>query len=146
MRKTDQHLDFDLSLATSQSKDNPMYYVQYAHARICRVFEGLGKEEFNESRGLNQLSNCRGRSELDLAKTIGLFPEIVEKAADNLEAHLLCYYLQDLATEFHRWYNDTKLLVDDLDLRDARLCLAKATQITLQKGLKLIGVGAPESM
>lgn len=146
LRKTDQHLDFDLSLATSRSKDNPMYYVQYAHARICRVFEGLKEEKFDQSRGISQLAKLDRQDELDLASTIGCFPEVVEKAADSLETHLLCYYLQDLASEFHRWYNGTRLLVDDPNIRDARLCLAKATQITLQKGLSLIGVGAPESM
>ena len=77
---------------------------------------------------------------------IGKFPEVVCKAADTLEVHLLCYYLRDLASEFHRWYNSTRLLTDDTDIRDARLCLAKAVQITLRRGLTLIGVSAPESM
>ena len=146
MRKADQHLDFDLSLATSQSKDNPVYYIQYAHARICRVFEGLEGQPFDEKRGLDHLTSLVTQEELDLATAIGRFPEIVGKAADSLEAHLIGYYLQDLAADFHRWYNGTRLLVDDTDIRDARLALAKAVQIVIRNGLDLIGVSAPRSM
>ena len=146
MRKADQHLDFDLSLATSQSKDNPVYYIQYAHARICRVFEGLEGQPFDEKRGLDHLTSLVTQEELDLATAIGRFPEIVGKAADSLEAHLIGYYLQDLAADFHRWYNGTRLLVDDTDIRDARLALAKAVQIVVRNGLDLIGVSAPRSM
>jgi len=146
MRKADQHLDFDLSLATSQSKDNPVYYIQYAHARICRVFEGLEGQPFDEKRGLDHLTSLVTQEELDLATAIGRFPEIVGKAADSLEAHLIGYYLQDLAADFHRWYNGTRLLVDDTDIRDARLALAKAVRIVVRNGLDLIGVSAPRSM
>ena len=146
MRKADQHLDFDLSLATSQSKDNPVYYVQYAHARICRVFECLSRLPFDQVRGLNNLDNLTTQDELNLATQIGRFPEVVTKAADTLEAHLICYYLQELAADFHRWYNGTRLLVDDLNTRDARLALARSVQIVLENGLKLLGVDAPESM
>ena len=146
MRKADQHLDFDLSLATSQSKDNPVYYIQYAHARICRVFEGLEGQPFDQKRGLDHLTSLVTQEELDLATAIGRFPEIVGKAADSLEAHLIGYYLQDLAADFHRWYNGTRLLVDDVDIRDARLALAKAVQIVVRNGLDLIGVSAPRSM
>jgi arginyl-tRNA synthetase len=146
MRKADQHLDFDLSLATSQSKDNPVYYIQYAHARICRVFEGLEGHPFDKQRGLDHLTSLVTQEELDLATAIGRFPEVVGKAADSLEAHLICYYLQDLATDFHRWYNGTRLLVDDIDVRDARLALAKAVQTVIRNGLDLLGVSAPRSM
>jgi arginyl-tRNA synthetase len=146
MRKADQHLDFDLSLATSQSKDNPVYYIQYAHARICRVFEGLEGQPFDEQRGLGHLTSLVTQEELDLATAIGRFPEVVGKAADSLEAHLICYYLQDLAADFHRWYNGTRLLVDDIDVRDARLALAKAVQTVIRNGLDLLGVSAPRSM
>ncbi len=146
MRKVDQHLDFDLSLASSQSKDNPVYYVQYAHARICRIFEGLEGQPFDEKRGLDHLAVLVSQEELDLATAIGRFPETVRKAADSLEAHTICYYLQDLASDFHRWYNRTRLLVDDRDLRDARLALAKAVQIVIRNGLDLLGVSYPRSM
>ena len=146
MRKADQHLDFDLSLATSQSKDNPVYYIQYAHARICRVFEGLDGQPFDEQRGLDHLTSLVTQEELDLATAIGRFPEVVGKAADSLEAHLICYYLQDLAADFHRWYNGTRLLVDDMDVRDARLALAKAVQTVILNGLDLLGVSSPRSM
>jgi arginyl-tRNA synthetase len=146
MRKADQHLDFDLSLATSQSKDNPVYYIQYAHARICRVFEGLEGQPFDEQRGLDHLTSLVTQEELDLATAIGRFPEVVSKAADSLEAHVICYYLQDLAADFHRWYNGTRLLVDDMDVRDARLALAKAVQTVIRNGLDLLGVSSPRSM
>jgi len=146
MRKADQHLDFDLSLAKSQTKDNPVYYIQYAHARICRVLESLGDTPFVETRGLNHLSQLTAQDELDLVTAIGRFPEILAKAADSLEAHTLCYYLQDLAADFHRWYNGTRLLVDELELRDARLSLAIAVRQVLANGLKLLGVSAPEAM
>jgi arginyl-tRNA synthetase len=146
MRKADQHLDFDLSLATSQTKDNPVYYVQYAHARICRVFEGLGEEIFDRKRGLNNLTLLTSQEEHDLATAIGRFPEIISKAAESLEVHLICYYLQDLASDFHRWYNGTRFLVEDLALRDARLALALAVRQTLKNGLSILGVSAPETM
>jgi arginyl-tRNA synthetase len=146
MRKADQHLDFDLSLATSQTKDNPVYYVQYAHARICRVLEGLNEIPFDASRGLNHLTELTTQDELDLATAVGRFPEVVAKASDSLEAHLICYYLQELAADFHRWYNGTRLLVDDLQVRDARLALATAVQIVIRNGLDLLGVCAPRSM
>ena len=146
MRKADQHLDFDLSLATSQTKDNPVYYVQYAHARICRVLEGLNEIPFDTARGLNHLTELTTQDELDLATAVGRFPEVVAKASDSLEAHLICYYLQELAADFHRWYNGTRLLVDDLQVRDARLALATAVQIVIRNGLDLLGVSAPRSM
>lgn len=146
MRKADQHLDFDLSLATSQTKDNPVYYVQYAHARICRVLEGLNEIPFDAARGLNHLTELTTQYELDLATAVGRFPEVVAKASDSLEAHLICYYLQELAADFHRWYNGTRLLVDDLQVRDARLALATAVQIVIRNGLDLLGVSAPRSM
>lgn len=146
MRKADQHLDFDLSLATSQTKDNPVYYVQYAHARICRVLEGLNEIPFDTARGLDHLTELTTQDELNLATAVGRFPEIVTKASDSLEAHLICYYLQELAADFHRWYNGTRLLVDDLQVRDARLALATAVQIVIRNGLDLLGVSAPRSM
>lgn len=146
MRKADQHLDFDLSLATSQTKDNPVYYIQYAHARICRVLEGLNETPFDAARGLNHLTKLTTQDELNLATAVGRFPEIVAKASDSLEAHLICYYLQELAANFHRWYNGTRLLVDDLQVRDARLALATAVQIVVRNGLDLLGVSAPRSM
>lgn len=146
MRNADQHLDFDLSLATSQSKDNPVYYIQYAHARICRVFEVLEGQPFDEQRGLGHLTSLVTQEELHLATAIGRFPEVVGKAADSLEVHTICFYLQDLAADFHRWYNGTRLLVDDRDLRDARLALAKAVQTVIRNGLGLLGVSSPRSM
>lgn len=147
MRKADQHLDFDLDLATSQSKDNPVYYIQYAHARICRVFEGLKDQPaFDLERGLAHLASVDGQDVLDIAQQIGQFKDTIERASDALEPHLLCYYLQELAASFHRWYNGTRLLVDDLAQRDARLTVAQAVRQVLANGLSLLGVSAPEAM
>ena len=147
MRKADQHLDFDLDLATSQSKDNPVYYIQYAHARICRVFEGLQDQPpFDLQRGLANLALLEGQEVLAIAQRLGQFKETIERAADSLEPHLLCYYLQDLAGDFHRWYNGTRLLVDDISQRDARLTLAQAVRQVLANGLTLLGVSAPKAM
>ena len=103
-------------------------------------------QRFDEQRGLDHLTSLVTQEELDLATAIGRFPEVVGKAADSLEAHLICYYLQDLAADFHRWYNGTRLLVDDIDVRDARLALAKAVQTVIRNGLDLLGVSAPRSM
>ena len=92
------------------------------------------------------MADLTTQEELDLAATIGRFPEVIERAADGLEAHLVCYYLQDLAADFHRWYNGSRLLVETLETRDARLALAKAVQIVIRNGLSLLGVSAPRSM
>jgi len=146
MRRADQHLDFDLSLATSQSKDNPVYYVQYAHARICRVFESINGIPFDQIRGMNHLTDLTTQEELNLATAVGRFPEVVKRAADSMEVHLVCYYLQNLAADFHKWYNGSRLLVETLEVRDARLALAKAVQIVIRNGLNLLGVSAPRSM
>ena len=145
MRKADQHLDFDLSLATSQSKDNPVYmcsmltpgYVEYLKALMTHHLIKIGH------KSLGRFNNPR-RARFSV--TIGRFPEVIKRAADGLEAHLVCYYLQDLAADFHRWYNGNRLLVETLEIRDARLALAKAVQIVIRNGLSMLGVSAPRSM
>lgn len=148
MRRSDQHLEFDLELAKSQSNDNPVYYIQYAHARVCSVFKQLNERglEHQPSRGLTAADRLTSIEEQNLLVTLSRYPEIVEVAAASREPHQLAYYLRDLAGEFHAYYNAQQFLVDEEKLREARLCLAAATRHVLRNGLSLLGVSAPETM
>lgn len=148
MRKCEQHLDFDLDLAKSQSSDNPVYYIQYAHARICSVFRQLLEKGFerDEARGQANLSRLVEPHEQVLLVSLSRYPEVVELAAVHYEPHQLAHYLRDLANEFHTYYNAHQFLVDDASLRDARLSLIEATRQVIQNGLALLGVSAPEAM
>ncbi len=144
LRKSDQHLDFDLDLAKSQSNENPVYYVQYAHARVCSVLNQWGGEASElEGADLARLANER---ELALCARLGTFPETVESAADDRAPHQIAFYLKDLAADFHSWYNAERMLVEDEALKLARLALASAVRQVLASGLALLGVSAPESM
>lgn len=147
-RKADSQLTFDIDLALSQSNDNPVYYIQYAHARICSVFRQLQerKLEHDQQRGLDAVALLNTPEEQDLLVTLSRFPEVIEFAANGLEPHLLAYYLRDLAGEFHAYYNSHQLLVEDADLRDARLCLVRAVRQVVHNGLNLLGVTAPDNM
>jgi arginyl-tRNA synthetase len=147
LRKSDQHLDFDLDLAKSQSNDNPVYYVQYAHARVCSVFAQRGGDlrnptEFNDA-AVHLLANPR---ELTLMQRLAEFPEVVQAAARELAPHSVAFYLRDLAADFHSYYNAERILVEDATLANARLALCAATRQVLASGLALLGVGAPERM
>jgi len=147
-RKAEQHMDFDLDLAKSQSKDNPVYYIQYAHARICsmlRKLDELGLKA-DSKQGLARLSASNHEGEIDLAKRLANYPEQLKNAALNLEPHILTHYLRDLASDFHTYYNANKVLVDEADTRNARIVLSQAVKQVLQNGLKLLGVSAPEKM
>ncbi len=148
MRKCEQHLDFDLDLAKSQSNENPVYYIQYAHARICSVFRELDEKglHFDESMARENLALLANAHEKDLLIQISRFPEIVENAAINYEPHQLPHYLRDLANAFHTYYNAHKFIVEDDSLRNARLYLVSAVRQVLRNGLKLVGVSAPEAM
>ena len=144
LRKSDQHLDFDLDLAKSQTNENPVYYIQYAHARICSVinqwdgdFAALGEVD------LLRLENPR---ELAIANQLAQFREVIENAARDLAPHLIAFYLKDLAGEFHAWYNAERMLVDDIALRDARVALAVAVRQVIRNGLSILGVSCPETM
>ncbi|MBM3390392.1 MAG: arginine--tRNA ligase [Betaproteobacteria bacterium] len=144
LRKSDQHLDFDLDLAKSQSNENPVYYIQYAHARVSSVLAQWGGDEAALAEaGLAPLGNER---ELALCARLAEFPETVENAARDYAPHLIAFYLKDLAGEFHSYYNAERFLVDDAMLREARLALCLAVRQVLANGLGIIGVGAPESM
>lgn len=149
MRKSDQHMDFDLELAKSKSNDNPVYYIQYAHARCCGVFGQLsakGFSAFDQADGLNQLVLLTQESEADLAQKLSQFPELVASSARNFEPHLIAYYLKELAHQLHSYYNATPILVEDDGLRSARLTLLKAVRVVLANGLTLLGISAPERM
>ena len=148
MRKCEQHMDFDLDLAKSQSSDNPVYYVQYAHARIHAVLRQAAERliDVAPSEGAANLEQLVESHELDLLKALSRYPEVVESAATNEEPHQLTNYLRELANAFHTYYNAHQFLVDDAALRDARIKLILATREVLRNGLNLLGVSAPEQM
>jgi arginyl-tRNA synthetase len=144
LRKCDQALDFDLDLAKSESNDNPVYYVQYAHARICSVL-AQWEGDLTELAGTD-LAPLQHEREFALCARLAEFPELIQTAARDYAPHALAFYLKDLAGDFHSWYNAERVLVDDPALRLARLALALATRQVLQNGLSLLGVSQPVSM
>ena len=148
MRKCEQHMDFDLDLAKSKSSENPIYYIQYAHARICSVFRQLAEKNIQHDIGAgnNNLEKLTESHETQLISSIAKYPEIVEASALNEEPHVLAHFLRELANELHTYYNAHQFIVDDENIRNARLNLISATRQVLCNGLKLLGVSAPESM
>jgi len=144
LRKSDQHLDFDLDLAKSQSNDNPVYYIQYAHARVCSVLEQWGGNPDNVRDA--DLSPLVSAHEIALLKNLMDYPGVVEGASRELAPHMLAFYLKDLAGEFHSYYNAERFLVEDAAQMHARLALALAVRQVLRNGLALLGVSAPEKM
>ena len=144
LRRSDQHLDFDLDLAKSQSNENPVYYVQYAHARVCSVLEQWG----GDPGGLSDAVPAALVSEQELALLTRLmdYPQTVEDAARDLSPHVVAFYLRELAAEFHSYYNATRILVEDAETKLARVALAGAVRQVLRNGLALLGVSAPERM
>ncbi|MCZ6797942.1 MAG: arginine--tRNA ligase [Gammaproteobacteria bacterium] len=146
MRKSDQHMDFDLDLARERSSDNPVYYLQYAHARICSVKRQCKEKGLTLSLESANLSRLDNSHEQQLIKQISLYPERVQNAALRREPHIVVNYLRDLANQFHSWYNAFQFIVDDVELRDARIALATAIGQVLHNGLNLMGVSAPEKM
>lgn len=143
-RKADTEYIFDVDLALARNNDNPVYYVQYAHARICRVFEEWGG--MSDALDGADLAPLTAQHELALLQRLAEYPETVSTAARELAPHLLVHYLQMLAGDFHSWYNAEKFLVDDASTKLARLSLADATRIAIVNGLALLGVTAPEKM
>lgn len=148
MRRCEQHLDFDLDLAKSESSDNPVYYVQYAHARVCSVLRQAAERgmEIEPSAGTTHLERLTEHQEETLLRTVARYPEVVESAALKEEPHQLTHYLRDLANELHTYYNAHQFLVADAALRDARIKLILAVRQVLRNGLGLLGVSAPEAM
>jgi len=147
-RKGDSQLVFDIDLARSQSNDNPVYYIQYAHARVCSVLRQAGEKGLavDLERGLSQLAQLDSEHEQVLLTELSKYPEMVEAATEHLEPHLIAGWLRELANAFHTYYNAHQFLVEDTDLRNARLALAVATRQVLRNGLDLLGLSAPESM
>jgi arginyl-tRNA synthetase len=143
-RRADADFVFDIDLAREQTEENPVYYVQYAHARVCSLF-AQSKAEFSrlEKADLAPLTN---EKELMLAQRLGEFPDLVAEAARELAPHSVTFYLRSLAAEFHSYYNAERILVEDEALRMARLALCAAVRQTLASGLSLLGVSAPEKM
>ena len=148
MRSNDQHLDFDMELATSRSNDNPVYYIQYAHARVASVMRQLQERGLTHgaAHGVASLGLLVEPQELQLIKRVGAFPEIVRQCAAQRAPHTLVHYLRDLANDFHTNYSAHQFIVDDAGLRDARLSLALAAQTVIRNGLELLGVSAPATM
>ena len=143
-RKADSEFVFDVDLARERSDENPVYYVQYAHARLCSVFAQWGGKP--ATLASVRLDALRGEREAALASLLDEFPETVAKAARDAAPHDIAFYLRELAAQFHSYYNAERILVDDEELRSARLALCAAVRQTLANGLSLIGVSAPEKM
>jgi arginyl-tRNA synthetase len=145
MRKCEQHLDFDLELAKSKSNENPVYYIQYAHARICSVLRQQHEKGlvWEQPTDFTCLDNSHEKT---LLAHLITYPEVVETAAMNREPHIIAHYLRELASHFHGYYNAHAFLVDEKTLRNARLSLIIATRHVFAHGLKLLGVSAPETM
>lgn len=146
LRKSEQHMDFDLDLAKSNSNENPVFYIQYAHARICSVLRQAGEKSVKVDSMRADLSLLIEDSEKALLKELNRYKSVIESSALNYEPHQLAYYLKELATNFHSYYNACQFLVDDDSLTQARLALISATKQVFVNGLSLLGVSAPESM
>ncbi len=148
MRRSEQHMDFDLSLAVSKTNENPVFYVQYAHARVCSVLRQLDEKGWqrNLQSGMDNLNLLTAEHEIALLSTLARYPEALQKAALQYEPHQLILYLRDVAHEFHTYYNAHQFLVDDASLRDARLNLVCAVKQVLANGLALLAINTPESM
>jgi arginyl-tRNA synthetase len=147
-RKSEQHMDFDLDLATSQSNENPLFYVQYAHARVCSVMKQLAEKNLSYSAalGLENINKLTESHELSLIESLNRYPEKLLQAAQQYEPHQLSHYLRELATEFHSYYNSHKFIIEDNELMQARLVLINAVKQVIHNGLSLLGVKAPETM
>ena len=148
MRKSEQHLDFDMELAKSRSNENPVYYIQYAHARICSVLKQVEEKglSYDVAAGSKNLHTLSEPSEEKLITTLSRYPEIIQAAATEYEPHQVAYYLKELANEFHSYYNSCKFIVDTDELRNARLNLICASKQVIANGLGILGVSAPEQM
>ncbi len=144
LRKSDQHLDFDLDLAKSRSNENPVYYIQYAHARICRVLTQWGGD--TQTLADADVTRLDSPSEIDLLRQLTNYPAVVAAAARELSPHLIAYALKDIAAALHTYYNAEQFLIEDIVLRHARLALISATRIVLNNGLTMLGISSPEQM
>jgi arginyl-tRNA synthetase len=146
MRKADSQLEFDLDLATQQSQENPVYYVQYAHARLCSIARQAREKGLELAAGEINHARLELEEELALLRAMAGLPSLLESAAQALEPHRIVFYLQDLAARFHGYYNRHRIVGEDQELSRARLALAEALRVVFANGLRLIGVKAPENM
>lgn len=147
MRSPDSHLEFDLDLAKSQTNDNPVFYIQYAHARICSIFRQLDERGGKlPDAGTVNLKVLNNEAELELIRKLADFPVEISTAAEMLAPHRIARYLHELAGLLHSFYNSNRVIVEDQEVSNARLVLVNATRIVLRNGLRLIGVSAPERM
>jgi arginyl-tRNA synthetase len=147
MRKSDSHLDFDLDLAKQQSSDNPVFYVQYAHARVASIFEQASKTGLElGAREMVAVERLELAEELELIRKMIQFNDVLEESVRELEPHRVVFYLLDLAGEFHRYYNRQRVISEDIDLSRARLLLVENVQKTIRRGLEILGVDAPLKM
>ena len=145
-RKSDQHMDFDIELAKSNNNNNPVYYVQYAHARICSIFRQLKKEKNIFSYDKENLINLREEEELNIINKLSSYPDVILSATKKYEPHLITNYVRELAQEVHAYYNKHQILVENNDLRNARLSLMEAAKYVFQNSAKIIGIEMPEKM
>ncbi|HEX4377032.1 MAG TPA: arginine--tRNA ligase [Steroidobacteraceae bacterium] len=148
MRSHDQHLDFDLELAKSRTNENPVYYIQYAHARVQSVLRQLASRElsYDETQALQSLALLNSAHEQAVLKELARYPEIIAQAATARTPHTVVHYLRELANSFHTWYNASTFIVEEAPLRNARLALALGVRQVLRNGLALMGICAPDSM
>jgi arginyl-tRNA synthetase len=149
MRKSDSHLDFDLELAKQQSSENPVFYVQYAHARVASIFEQARKNSIAWNAGGHDtvpVERLELPEELEIVRKMIQFNDILEESTRDLEPHRIIFYLLDLAGEFHRYYNRHRVISDDNGLTRARLLLAENVQKIIRRGLEIVGVSAPIKM
>jgi arginyl-tRNA synthetase len=148
MRRSEQHMDFDLKLATSKTNENPVFYVQYAYARVCSVLRQLDEKGWQRDLllGMDNLTQLTEPHEISLLGALERYPEVIERAALQYEPHQLVQYLRELAHDFHTYYNAHQFLVEDASLRDARLNLICAVKQVLANGLGLLKINTPESM
>ena len=145
-RKSDQHMDFDIELAKSNNSNNPVYYIQYAHARICSIFRILDENDSKFNFDKHKLNLLNKDEELNIMKKLSSYPDIIINSAKKFEPHLLTNYMKELAQEVHSYYNKYQVLVDDKDLRNARLSLMQATKHVFENSGKIVGITMPEKM
>ena len=145
-RKCDSHLDFDIEIAKRQTEENPVFYVQYAHARVCSIKRTAQERNITLSLNEPDLSLLKEEEEKELMRKLAQFPDVIENCAKNFEPHRLTYYLTELASLFHGYYNRFRVLTEDEALRNARFALCEAVRLVIKEGLNLLGVSAPEVM
>jgi len=145
-RKSDQHMDFDIELAKSNDSNNPVYYIQYAHARICSIFRQLNENKMHFDYNKNYLDLLVEEEEISIIKKLYTYPDIIINSSRKYEPHLLTNYMRELAQEIHSYYNKYQVLIENEKLRNARLALIKSAKYVFENSSKIIGINMPEKM